>query len=102
MDNDIAVCAERSSLFGADNIQRCETGDTSQSRKHRNMPKPIAPNQMQQFLRLCNYVRKLVFDYAPLTAPFLTALKSHTNENKITWTDERARAFRELKKAIYK
>ncbi|KAJ1082288.1 hypothetical protein NDU88_002456 [Pleurodeles waltl] len=65
------------------------------------MPKPTTTKQMQTFLGLCNYVRQWVFDCATLTSPVLTALKdSHTNANKINWTDERETAFLVLKRAI--
>ena len=58
----------------------------------RKFPTPVTQKQVQAFLGLTGYYKKLIFSYAEIAAP-LTDLTRKNVPNKIDWTVDCEKAF---------
>lgn len=67
--------------------------------KVQNTARPTTKRQIRSFLGLSGYYREFIPNYAAIAKPLTDATKKGA-PNKITWTEDLARAFQGLKKAL--
>ena len=66
------------------------------------MDRPIYGKGLKSFLGLTNWFQSHVKDYAKIAKPLTEMIKDydHTKHTKIVWTEDRIRAYEQLKEAV--
>ena len=77
-------------IISADGVQISDRNRTAIL----NFPKPTSIKQVQSFLGLCNYYRKMIHDFATIAEPLNALLKKGV---KFTWSELCDEAFENLK-----
>ena len=63
------------------------------------MKRPVEVKEVERFLGIVNYVSKFVNMASSVTSPLRDMLK---DDNQMVWTDERVKAYEEVKKMLTK
>lgn len=62
-----------------------------------DFPAPKSKTEIRRFLGMCGYYSRYIKNYAIIVEPLTRALKGKTKKEKVDWSPEMEKAFRELK-----
>lgn len=63
-------------------------------------PVPKTATEVKRFMGMCSWYRRFVPNFATISAPINSLIKGRRKSQKITWTEEAEKSFRELKQAL--